>query len=161
MRKVYGKKAAVRGLNLNMYENQITVLLGHNGAGKTTTMSMLTGMFPPTSGTALVNGYDVVTNISMVRDSLGFCPQYNIIFNELTVYEHLYFFAKLKGLNKNEVDREVNKYISLLELEPKVRLSILFQTVVVIINDWSFCGKYFHFYINFREKLELKNYLAA
>lgn len=48
---------AVHGLTLDMYEDQITVLLGHNGAGKTTTMHMLTGMLPPSSGTALVNGY--------------------------------------------------------------------------------------------------------
>lgn len=56
LRRVFGKKLAVRNLSLNMYEDQITVLLGHNGAGKTTTMSMLTGMITPTSGTAIVNG---------------------------------------------------------------------------------------------------------
>ena len=82
-------------MTLNMYEGQITVLLGHNGAGKTTTMSMLTGFFPPTSGTALVNGYDITTNISGVRQSLGLCPQHNILFDCLTVEEHLEFFAKV------------------------------------------------------------------
>lgn len=121
LRKVYSnKKVAVRDLNLNMYEGQITVLLGHNGAGKTTTMSMLTGMFPPSSGTALINGYDLIKNMDNVRDSLGLCPQYNIIFNELTVKEHLYFFGKLKGLKKSEVNGEVERYIKLLELNPKV-----------------------------------------
>lgn len=121
MRKVYGKKAAVRGLTLDMYESQITVLLGHNGSGKSTTMSMITGMIAPTSGTAIVNGYDVIKNTSRVRNSLGLCPQYNIIFDELTVREHLYFFGKLKGLSRNEVKGEVDRYIRLLELEPKVR----------------------------------------
>lgn len=56
LRKVFDKKVAVKSLNLHMFENQITVLLGHNGAGKSTTMSMLTGMFTPTSGLALING---------------------------------------------------------------------------------------------------------
>lgn len=56
LRKVFDKKVAVKSLSLNMFENQITVLLGHNGAGKSTTMSMLTGMFTPTSGLALING---------------------------------------------------------------------------------------------------------
>lgn len=56
LKKVFGTKTAVRNLSLNMYEDQITVLLGHNGAGKTTTMSMLTGMITPTSGTAKING---------------------------------------------------------------------------------------------------------
>lgn len=76
LRKVYGnKKTAVSGLTLNMFDDQITVLLGHNGAGKTTAMSMLTGMFPPTSGTANINGYDIRTNIQKARSSLGYCPQ--------------------------------------------------------------------------------------
>ncbi len=54
-----------------MYEGQITALLGHNGAGKTTTISMLTGLFPPTSGNAVVHGYDILNNIAGVRESLG------------------------------------------------------------------------------------------
>ncbi len=54
-----------------MYEGQITALLGHNGAGKTTTISMLTGLYPPTSGNAVVNGYDILNNIVGVRESLG------------------------------------------------------------------------------------------
>lgn len=121
LRKVYrNKKVAVRDLSMNMYEGQITVLLGHNGAGKTTTMSMLTGMFPPTSGTANVNGYDLRTDMSNVRQSLGLCPQYNIIFNELTVEEHLYFFSKLKGIPSRQIKQEIKKYIDLLELQPKV-----------------------------------------
>ena len=95
--KVGGKeKVAVDRMTLNMYEDQITVLLGHNGAGKTTTMAMLTGFFPPTSGTALINGYDITTNISGVRQSLGLCPQHNVLFDCLTVGEHLEFFAKVK-----------------------------------------------------------------
>lgn len=120
LKKVYAnKKVAVRNLNLNMYEGQITVLLGHNGAGKTTTMSMLTGMIPATSGTAYVNGYDINNEIDRVRDSIGLCPQYNIIFKELTVSEHLYFFGKLKGLSGKEIDDEVQRYVELLDLLPK------------------------------------------
>lgn len=119
LRKVFGKKAAVRNLSLNMYQDQITVLLGHNGAGKTTTMSMLTGMFPPSGGTAVINGYDVRTDIDGVRNSLGLCPQHNIIFDELTVAEHLYFFSRLKGMSGSEINEEINKYVELLELQPK------------------------------------------
>ena len=83
-------------LNLNMYQDQITVLLGHNGAGKTTTMSMLVGLFPPTSGDAIINGYSILTDIDGVRESLGLCPQHNVLFGRLTVREHLSFFARLK-----------------------------------------------------------------
>lgn len=119
LRKVFGGKAAVRNLSLNMYDNQITVLLGHNGAGKTTTMSMLTGMYPPTSGTATIGGYDIRMNMKGVRASLGLCPQHNILFDDLTVKEHLYFFSKLKGLKKDEIQKEVDTYVELLELQPK------------------------------------------
>lgn len=120
LRKVFKGKAAVQRLSLNMFEDQITVLLGHNGAGKTTTMSLLTGMITPTSGTARINGYDIRTDMDSVRGSLGLCPQHNIIFDDLTVAEHLYFFSKLKGLQKNEITAEIDKYVTLLELEDKV-----------------------------------------
>lgn len=80
---------------------------------------MLIGMIEPTSGTAVVNGYDIRTNPQKAISSIGFCPQYDILFDELTVREHIVFYSKLKGLNEAEIDNEVNKYIKLLELEPK------------------------------------------
>ena len=66
-----GVKTAVDNLSLNFYEGEITALLGHNGAGKTTTISMLTGLFPPTSGNATINGYDIMYNMEGIRGSLG------------------------------------------------------------------------------------------
>ncbi|CAB3398654.1 unnamed protein product [Caenorhabditis bovis] len=91
-----GEKKAVRNLNLKMYPGQCTVLLGHNGAGKSTTFSMLTGVGSPSDGTAYINNYDVRTSIPSIRKQMGLCPQYNTLFNKLTVMEHLEFFAKLK-----------------------------------------------------------------
>ena len=79
--KEYHKgKFAVNQIHLNMYESQITALLGHNGAGKSTTMSMLTGLFPPSSGTALVNGYDIRTDIQGISLYLS---RTRIVFNEI------------------------------------------------------------------------------
>ena len=75
---------------------KVTVLLGHNGAGKTTTMSMITGLFPPTSGTVYVDGHDILTDLSGARESLGLCPQFDILWKTLTVQEHLDFFGRLK-----------------------------------------------------------------
>ncbi|XP_065074348.1 phospholipid-transporting ATPase ABCA3-like [Ochlerotatus camptorhynchus] len=121
LRKVFDKKKiAVSGLTLNMFEDQITVLLGHNGAGKTTTMSMLTGIFAPTSGTAIINGYDITTDLDAVRGSLGLCPQHNVLFDELTVSEHIEFFARLKGVPGKAVKTEIEHYVKILELEDKV-----------------------------------------
>ncbi|KAL3853296.1 hypothetical protein ACJMK2_016847 [Sinanodonta woodiana] len=114
-----GTKVAVADMTLNMYEDQITSLLGHNGAGKTTTMSMLTGFLAPTSGTAIINGYDIRTDISKVRQTLGLCPQHNILFDLLTVKEHLEFFAQLKGCEKKNLKAEVDEMIRVLGLQAK------------------------------------------
>ncbi|KAJ6644467.1 Phospholipid-transporting ATPase ABCA3 [Pseudolycoriella hygida] len=121
MTKKFGKSTVVNQFSLNMYEDQITVLLGHNGAGKTTTLNMLTGMFEPTSGTAFLNKFDVRTEISEARKSLGLCPQHNILFDDLTVREHLIFFCRLKGVNDKEtIDDEIAKYVELLEFNDKM-----------------------------------------
>lgn len=114
------KKVAVKSLTLNMFDDQITVLLGHNGAGKTTTMSMITGMLTPSIGTAIVNGKDIRNDIKSVRASLGLCPQHNILFDELTVREHIVFYSRLKGMSPKLVEDEVEKYVRLIDLEAKM-----------------------------------------
>uniref|UniRef100_A0A3Q3IRY8 ABC transporter domain-containing protein n=1 Tax=Monopterus albus TaxID=43700 RepID=A0A3Q3IRY8_MONAL len=112
-------RKAVRDLTLNMFEGQITVLLGHNGAGKTTTLSMLTGLFPPTSGRAYINGYDICQDMALIRRSLGLCPQHDVLFDNLTVREHLLFYAQLKGYSKEKIPDEVDRIIRILNLEDK------------------------------------------
>ena len=62
-------------------------------------VSSILGFIPPTSGTAFVNGYDITKDIANVRSSLGLCPQHDILFDNLTVEEHLYFFAKVYHIN--------------------------------------------------------------
>ncbi|GIY08196.1 ATP-binding cassette sub-family A member 2 [Caerostris darwini] len=71
-----GNKVAVNRLSLNLYENQITSFLGHNGAGKTTTMSILTGLFPSSSGYATMYCYDIRSEMDFIRQSMGMCPQH-------------------------------------------------------------------------------------
>ncbi|XP_034485231.1 ATP-binding cassette sub-family A member 3-like isoform X4 [Drosophila innubila] len=119
IKKKFGKKMVVKGLSINMFEDEITVLLGHNGAGKTTTISMLTGMFPPTSGTAIINGCDIRTNIEGARMSLSICPQHNVLFDDMSVGNHLRFFSRMKGLKGDAVKNQVQKYIELIDLQNK------------------------------------------
>ena len=64
--------------------------------GKTTTMSILTGLFPPTDGTAYIADKSILTEMDQIRESLGLCPQHNVLFDRLTVKEHLEFFIALK-----------------------------------------------------------------
>uniref|UniRef100_A0A667ZUP3 P-type phospholipid transporter n=1 Tax=Myripristis murdjan TaxID=586833 RepID=A0A667ZUP3_9TELE len=119
--KVYsnGNKLAVDGLSLGFYEGQITSFLGHNGAGKTTTMSILTGLFPPTSGTAYILGKDIRTELSTIRQNLGVCPQHNVLFSMLTVEEHIWFYARLKGLPEDRVKAEMEQIVNDIGLPHK------------------------------------------
>lgn len=84
LRKVFDEKVAVESLDLELYEGQITVLLGHNGSGKTTTISMLSGIIPPTSGSVTIDGKSILKS----RGLIGFCPQHDILFGKVSnIYE--------------------------------------------------------------------------
>uniref|UniRef100_A0A8K9XBH7 P-type phospholipid transporter n=1 Tax=Oncorhynchus mykiss TaxID=8022 RepID=A0A8K9XBH7_ONCMY len=114
-----GSRPAVDHLSIAFYEGQITSFLGHNGAGKTTTMSILTGLFPPTSGTAFINGRDIRTDMDSIRTSMGMCPQYNILFKHLTVEEHILFYSMLKGTSQAEAQQAVKVMLEDLGLPHK------------------------------------------
>jgi ATP-binding cassette subfamily A (ABC1) protein 3 len=83
---------------------------------------LILGIFPPTSGTARINGYDICTNMKGVRRSLGLCPQTNTLFPELTVEEHLRFFCSLKGLGSSKVGPEVERMMKAIGLQDKKRV---------------------------------------
>ncbi|XP_024150087.1 ATP-binding cassette sub-family A member 2 isoform X2 [Oryzias melastigma] len=119
--KVYknGSKLALNKLSLNLHENQVVSFLGHNGAGKTTTMSILTGLFPPTSGSATIYGHDIRTEMERIRQNLGMCPQHNVLFDKLSVEEHLWFYSRLKGMAEEDIRKEMDKMIADLELSNK------------------------------------------
>ncbi|KAJ9595633.1 hypothetical protein L9F63_013185 [Diploptera punctata] len=112
----YGSQEVVKDMNLRLYDGQITVLLGHNGAGKTTTMSMVTGILKPSRGTIIVGGYDILANVEKVRLSMGLCPQHNVLFENLTAKDHLYFYGKLKGLKGDMLNYDVERYLYILQL---------------------------------------------
>ena len=69
-------------------------------------------MFPPSAGTAKVNGYDIRTEMDAIRQSVGVCPQHNVLFDEMTVDEHLWFYARLKGKKHQIVISFLIKYAS-------------------------------------------------
>ncbi|KAI8925025.1 hypothetical protein BC831DRAFT_284716 [Entophlyctis helioformis] len=104
MRKVYGgrggagPKLAVKDVTFAVEEGIVFGLLGPNGAGKTTLISILTGLYEASTGFATIGGYDVKTQTSEVYKRVGICPQFDILWEELTVGEHLYFYARLKGI---------------------------------------------------------------
>lgn len=121
LNKVYtrGNNHALKGLTLKFYQNEITAFLGHNGAGKSTTMHLLTGLYRPTTGSAFINGLSISDSMNQIRKSLGFVPQHNILFPLMSVQEHLWFYARLKGLDKQSTLDETERMLADTGLENK------------------------------------------
>ena len=118
LRKVFSNsKVAVDNTSMTLYSGQIFALLGHNGAGKTTTISMLTGLLEPSGGQAELNGIDIFKDLDYLRHNLGVCPQHNVLFDYLTVREHLELYATFKGIEGAPLIRSrVDKLIYEVEL---------------------------------------------
>ena len=118
--KKYDKITAVDGISLSIKKGEIFGLLGPNGAGKTTTLMMLSTLLKPTSGTAVVNNFDVTKNPLQVRDSIGMVFQDPSSDNVLTAYENLKLHALLYDVPMKEIDGRINKVMKLVELETRL-----------------------------------------
>ncbi|CAN8027928.1 unnamed protein product [Ixodes persulcatus] len=114
--KVYRKKHAVDHLTLRLYHGQILVLLGHNGAGKTTLVNMLTGMLRPTSGTAIIEGFDLTKDHEDALVNVRLCPQKNQLYEQMTVYEHLFFFAAIQKVSRDVIADQIDALVNALRL---------------------------------------------
>ncbi|GFS56049.1 ATP-binding cassette sub-family A member 3 [Nephila pilipes] len=117
-------KVVVNDVSLNIYQGKITALLGQNGVGKTTIISTLAGLYPPTSGCASINGLDILTDTVRARRSLGVCPQHNVLYDTLTVEEHLKIYAAMKGVVWRNINEEVTRVLNIVKLaEQRAELS--------------------------------------
>ncbi|MFA5413018.1 MAG: ATP-binding cassette domain-containing protein [Patescibacteria group bacterium] len=114
--KKYNGLTAVDGLNLEVQEGEIFGLLGPNGAGKTTTLMMLTTLVKPTSGTALVGGFDIVKNPADVRRSIGIVFQDPSSDEILTGYENLKLHGMLYGMPAKLREERIKEVLELVEL---------------------------------------------
>ncbi|KAJ3158551.1 ATP-binding cassette sub- A member 5 [Geranomyces michiganensis] len=113
-------RVAVDNVKLDMNEGEIFVLLGHNGAGKSTLVNMLCGLFPPSRGSATIAGFDIRHNMPQIRHLLGVCPQQDVLFDKLTVDEHLRVFAGIKGLGEGpHLEARVAEIIKQVDLQEK------------------------------------------
>ncbi len=115
---------AIKGSWFSIKENNIFCLLGPNGAGKTTTINCLTGVLPPTGGDALIHGESIVATGGMdrIRASMGVCPQFDVLWKELTGTEHMKIYARVKGLSRQEVIKQTEDLIESVKLTPAANI---------------------------------------
>jgi len=114
--KSYGSLKAVDDLSFTVEDGQVLGFLGPNGAGKSTTMKMLTGFLTPTSGTALINGIDVVDSSVAARKNIGYLPEGAPSYGEMTVLQFMLFVARARLIDKNDVVNSVERVIEKLNL---------------------------------------------
>jgi ABC-2 type transport system ATP-binding protein len=112
--KIYGEQKAVNNISFELQKGEVVGFLGPNGAGKSTTMKMITGYLPPTSGSALVCGYDVQEKSMEVRKRVGYLPESNPLYYDMYVREYLGFTAGVHKI-KNATQR-INEMIALTGL---------------------------------------------
>jgi ABC-type multidrug transport system ATPase subunit len=103
---------AVNDVSFKVYQNEIFAILGHNGAGKTTLINIMVGLIKATYGDVYFDSSSISKNVNNIRKDFGVCAQTNIIYDELTVEDHINFYANLKNV-KVDVD-EVLKELDLL-----------------------------------------------
>lgn len=115
--KQYGKAKAVSEISFTVLQGQISAFLGPNGAGKSTTMNMLSTLLPPTSGKILIEGYSMEKQQEQIKGLIGVVFQEDVLDNEFTVYENLYYRGSLYYERKQQVKKRIDEVVSLLSLE--------------------------------------------
>ena len=124
LRKVYkgvrqSPLIAVKNTSFGLEYGECFALLGVNGAGKTTTFKIMTGDVIPSDGKVYINGLNISNNqeFSRARKLIGYCPQENAIFEGMTVFEHLWFYARIKGILKHLREPIIQKILEEMDLE--------------------------------------------
>jgi len=114
--KVFGQQKAVNDISFTIEKGEIVGFLGPNGAGKSTTMKIATGYLPPSSGTVLVNGYDVTTHSLHIRKMMGYLPEHNPLYLDMYVHEYLHFVGKVFKIPASSLKSRISEIISLCGL---------------------------------------------
>ncbi len=114
--KKFGDFTAVKGLDLEIKPGDFFGFLGPNGAGKTTTIKMLTGLFAPTSGQILINGFDVQRQPLEAKRHIGYVPDQPFLYEKLSGREFLYFSAGLYGLDHRTTSDRIEELLGRFEI---------------------------------------------
>ncbi len=120
LRKTYGEVVALEGIDLEVAPGECVALIGHNGSGKTTTMRLIAGQLEPTAGTVTVAGVGVhrASDTHRARAALAFVPDSPLLYDDLTVAEHLELVALAHGVGDG-LDERIDDLLDALDLTPR------------------------------------------
>ncbi|EGR32580.1 hypothetical protein IMG5_076830, partial [Ichthyophthirius multifiliis] len=116
LNKKFGEITAINNLSLTLFEKQIFCLLGHNGAGKSTIISILTGLISKNNGKIIICDMYLDKDIDKIRQSFGVCLQKDVLYDQLTVEEHLQFIGQIKGCSLQQIQQETEELIMKCQL---------------------------------------------
>ncbi len=119
LKKSFGQQKAVNGVSFSILQGEIFSLLGPNAAGKTTLINMLSTLLKPTTGTAVINGHDIVKDPQSVRRFIGIVPQEVALYDELTARQNLQFWGRMAGLGGKELKERINTVLAQVGLEDR------------------------------------------
>ncbi|MBP0970950.1 MAG: ABC transporter ATP-binding protein [Oscillospiraceae bacterium] len=114
--KYYGSNPAVQDISFTVGDHEVLGFLGPNGAGKSTTMNMITGCLPSTSGTVLVDGYDIAKDPLEVKRRIGYLPELPPVYTDMRVRDYLMFAAGLKGVPRDKREKQVKDAMERLHI---------------------------------------------
>lgn len=119
LRKVYGPLTAVNGISFSLQPGDVFGFIGSNGAGKTTTIRMLATLLEPTSGTATLNGVDILRDPMAIRRMIGYMPDFFGLYDDVKVWEYLDFFATIYAVPKKHRNEVIDNVLELTDLTVK------------------------------------------
>jgi ABC-2 type transport system ATP-binding protein len=151
LRKEYQDKLALKGLDLQIQAGEIFCLLGQNGAGKSTTINLFLGFIQPTSGAAYINGLEVASNLTKVKEYLAYIPENVMLYPNLTGLENLALFSSLAGFDYGKevlvqhlvqaglpieaVSRRVSGYSKGMRQKVGIAIAVAKQAKVLLLDE--------------------------
>lgn len=115
--KKYKDQTALENINVELQSGQLIGLIGKNGAGKTTLIKLIATIIKPTRGHIFLDNQDIIKKSNIMRNVIGYLPQEVSFYPNLTAYEYLNYFASIKGMNKQEAKKQIEKLLSSFHLE--------------------------------------------
>ena len=107
--KSFDNNQVLKGVSFTFEAGKTNLIIGASGSGKTTLISQLTGLYQPTNGNAWIGGFSIKSQLEIVQLQIGLCAQFDVLWEDLTVQEHLEFYARIKGVGPDDEEAYVKK----------------------------------------------------